>query len=99
MSCLLPRYDDSLAGSDGGASSSSILSLSPSSISISPRQHVDNLVDDLLERIVVCALYDHPARYLNNLMVNMETQEFEPYPQGWWQQVVKVRSVQWCGVV
>jgi hypothetical protein len=74
MALLIGKYD---AGTGGLASGS-------------PRQQVDELVDELCERIVVCALWDPPSRYLNNLMINLDTRQFEPYPEGWWQQVMQV---------
>lgn len=54
------------------------------------KAQLDKLVDDLLERIFVCGLWDPPARYMSNVMINMDTHEFEPYPEGFWRQVVQV---------
>jgi len=55
------------------------------------REQLDHLVDELSERIVVCALWDPPDRYMSNIMINVETREFEPYPEGWWLQVMEVQ--------
>lgn len=60
------------------------------------KDQLDHVVDELFERVTVCALLDPPARYMQCFMFNVETQEFEQYPQGWWTQVVKVKR-QWGG--
>jgi hypothetical protein len=54
------------------------------------RQQLDHLVDELFERVTVCALLDPPQKYMSCFMLNVETGEFESYPQGWWRQVVEV---------
>lgn len=54
------------------------------------RQQVDSLVDELFERIVVCSMLDPPSKHMSCFMINVDTQEFEPYPEGWWRQVVEV---------
>jgi len=55
------------------------------------RAKLDHLVDELYERVVVCNLWDPPDRYMCNIMTNLETGEFEPYPEGWWLQVMEVQ--------
>jgi hypothetical protein len=54
------------------------------------RQQVDHLVDELLERVVVCAQLDPPSKHMSCFMFNVDTHEFEPYPEGWWAQVIEV---------
>jgi hypothetical protein len=54
------------------------------------RQQVDAMVDDLFERIVVCSMLDPPSKHMSCFMFNVDTHEFETYPEGWWAQVVQV---------
>jgi hypothetical protein len=54
------------------------------------REQLDHIVDELFERVTVCALLDPPQKYMSCFMLNVETGEFEPYPKGWWHQVVEV---------
>lgn len=56
----------------------------------SPRDQLDALVDELFELVIIYGLWEPPSRYFSNLMVNMDTKEFEPYPDGFWKQVVEV---------
>jgi hypothetical protein len=54
------------------------------------RQQVDHLVDELFERVIVCAQLDPPSKHMSCFMFNVDTHEFEPYPEGWWKQVIEV---------
>lgn len=54
------------------------------------RAQLDHLVDELFERVVVCALLDPPDKHMSCFMFNVDTQEFEQYPDGWWRQVAEV---------
>jgi hypothetical protein len=57
------------------------------------RQQLDFLVDELFERVVVCALLDPPKKHMSCFMFNVDTGDFEQYPDGWWRQVGEVRRV------
>lgn len=56
------------------------------------RDQMDHLVDELMERVVVCALLDPPQKHMSCFMFNVDTHEFEQYPDGWWRQVAEVRT-------
>jgi len=56
----------------------------------SPRDQLDGLVDELFELIIIYGLWEPPSCYFRNLMVNMDTKEFAPYPDGFWQQAIEV---------
>jgi hypothetical protein len=79
LALLLGKYDANLGLATGGP-------YAPGG----PRQQVDTLVDELFERIVVCSMLDPPSKHMSCFMINVDTQEFEPYPEGWWKQVLEV---------
>lgn len=54
------------------------------------REQLDYLTDELFERVTVCALLDPPPKYMQCFMFNVETHEFEQYPDNWWRQVAQV---------
>jgi hypothetical protein len=54
------------------------------------RALLHDLVDDVCGRFVASLLYQTPDPHLAVLMCNVETLEFQQYPAGWWQLVVKV---------
>jgi len=54
------------------------------------REQLDYLTDELFERVTVCALLDPPPKYMQCFMFNVETHEFEQYPENWWRQVAQV---------
>jgi hypothetical protein len=66
MALLLPKYDSNAPGTSLG----------------SAREQLHAVVDELSERILVAGLLDPPEKKLGNLLINLETMEFERYPQG-----------------
>lgn len=77
MALLLGKYDSNVSLASSG----------------NVRAQLDWLVDELFERVTVCALLDPPPRHMSCFMINVDTQEFEPYPENFWQQVAQVRVV------
>jgi hypothetical protein len=66
MGLLLPRYDSSAPTTSLG----------------SAREQLHAVVYELSERILVGGLLDPPAKKLGNLLINLETLQHEPYPEG-----------------
>jgi hypothetical protein len=66
MGLLLPKYDSSAPTTSLG----------------SPKEQLHAVVDELSERILVAGLLDPPAKKLGNMLVNLETMQPEPYPEG-----------------
>jgi hypothetical protein len=66
MGLLLPKYDSSAPTTSLG----------------SARDQLHAVVDELSERILVAGLLDPPAKKLGNLLTNLETMQYEPYPEG-----------------
>ena len=74
MALLVGKYDADISCPAGG----------------NPREQLDSLVDELFELIIIYGLWEPPSRYFRNLMVNMDTKEFAPYPDGFWKQAIEV---------
>lgn len=66
LALLLPKYD-----SEGPVTSLG-----------SAKEQLHAAIDEISERLLVCGLLDPPAKKLCNMLINLETQEMEPYPQG-----------------
>jgi hypothetical protein len=64
------------------------------------RQRLEQQVDALLLRVVASGIWEAPAAYVQCLGVNVDSRQAEPCPDGWWEQVVKVRYTYmgWGGV-
>jgi hypothetical protein len=56
---------------------------------------LDGLVDELLERVVLCGLIDPPQLHLGCSMYNVDTHDFEQYPPRYWVHVAEVCAVCW----
>lgn len=52
------------------------------------------MLDDLSERILTAGLLDPPQKKLGNMLTNLETLEFEPYPEG--EQYMRVEADTRC---
>ncbi|WIA14763.1 hypothetical protein OEZ85_003248 [Tetradesmus obliquus] len=55
----------------------------------SAQEQLHAVVDALSECVIVAGLLDPPAKKLGNMLVNLETLEPEPYPQGYWRAVAR----------
>lgn len=77
MALLLPKYGTAAPATSTG----------------SAQQQLDALIDEVSEMVLACGLLDPPHKKLDWLSTHLETLQYEPYPEGWWQQVAQVRDL------
>lgn len=68
LGVLLPKYDTN----------------GPSTRVGSAKQQLDNIVDDLTEKLLVVGLWDPPELRLQHMLLNADTMQPEPYPDQWY---------------